>query len=65
VQALEMRIAEHEAVFRVPQHEGFRDGLDGVAQPQIASTVFSARLFCSVMSTAMPIRCRPLSAAPG
>ena len=29
-----------------------------------ASTVFSARLFCSVMSTAMPIRCRPASAAP-
>ena len=27
-----------------------------------ASTVFSARLFCSVMSTAMPIRCRPASA---
>ena len=27
-----------------------------------ASTVFSARLFCSVMSTAMPIRCRPPSA---
>ena len=29
-----------------------------------ASTVFSARLFCSVMSTAMPIRCRPASPAP-
>ena len=35
VQALEMRIAEHEAVFRVPQHEGFRDGLDRIAQPQV------------------------------
>ena len=35
VQALEMRIAEHEAVFRVPQHEGFRNGLDRVAQPQV------------------------------
>ena len=35
VQALEMRIAEHEAVFRVPQHEGFRDCLDRVAQPQV------------------------------
>ena len=35
VQALEVRIAEHEAVFRVPQHEGFRDGLDRVAQPQV------------------------------
>ena len=30
-----MRVAEHQAVFGVPQHEGFRDGLDGVAQPQI------------------------------
>ena len=30
-----MRIAEHQAVFRVPQHEGFRDGLDRVAQPQV------------------------------
>ena len=35
VQALEMRIAEHEAVFGVPQHEGFRNGLDRVAQPQV------------------------------
>ena len=30
-----MRVAEHEAVFGVPQHEGFRDGLDRVAQPQV------------------------------
>ena len=30
-----MRVAEHQAVFRVPQHEGFRDGLDRVAQPQV------------------------------
>ena len=35
VQALEVRVAEHQAVFRVPQHERFRDGLDRVAQPQI------------------------------
>ena len=35
VQALEMRVAEHEAVVRVPQHEGFRNGLDRVAQPQV------------------------------
>ena len=35
VQALEVRIAEHEAVFGVPQHEGLRDGLDRVAQPQV------------------------------
>ncbi len=33
VQALEMRIAQHQAVAGVPQHEGFRDGLDRVAQP--------------------------------
>ena len=30
-----MRVAEHEAVFGVPQHEGFRNGLDRVAQPQV------------------------------
>ena len=35
VQFLEIRIAQHQAVLGVPQHEGFRDGLDGVAQPQI------------------------------
>ena len=35
VQALEMRVAEHEAVLGIPQHEGFRNGLDRVAQPQI------------------------------
>jgi len=35
VQPLEMRVAQHEAVLGVPQHEGFRDGFDGVAQPQI------------------------------
>ena len=35
VQALEVRVAEHQAIFRVPQHEGFRNGLDRVAQPQV------------------------------
>ena len=35
VQPLEMRIAEHEAVLGVPQHEGFRDRLDRVAQPEV------------------------------
>ena len=35
VQLLEVRVAEHEAVLRVPHHEGFGDGLDGVAQPQV------------------------------
>ena len=35
VQALEVRVAQHQAIFRVPQHEGFRNGLDRVAQPQI------------------------------
>jgi len=53
VQALEMRIAEHEAVLASTARR-LRNRLDRVAQAQIASTVFSARLFCSVMSTAMP-----------
>ncbi len=35
VQALEMRVAEHQPVAGIPQHEGLGDGLDGVAQPQI------------------------------
>ncbi len=35
VQSLEVRIAEHQAVSGIPQHEGFRDGLDRIAQPQI------------------------------
>ena len=35
VQLLEVRIAQHQAIVRVPHHEGFRDGLDGVAQPQV------------------------------
>jgi hypothetical protein len=35
VQALEVRVAEHQAVARVPQHEGFGNGLDRVAQAQI------------------------------
>ena len=35
VQLLEVRVAQHEAVLRVPHHERFRDGLDGVAQPQV------------------------------
>ena len=35
VQALEVRIAQHQAVVRVPQHEGFRNGLDRIAQPQV------------------------------
>ena len=35
MQLLEVGVAQHQAVVGVPQHEGFRDGLDGVAQPQI------------------------------
>ena len=35
VQVLEVRIAQHQAVVVVPQHEGFRDGLDGVAQAHV------------------------------
>ena len=35
VQVLEVRVAQHQAVLVVPQHEGFRDGLDGVAQANV------------------------------
>ena len=35
VQLLEIGIAQHQPVLVVPQHEGFRDGLDGVAQAEI------------------------------
>ena len=35
MQFLEVRIAQHETIVGVPQHEGFRDGLDGVAQPHV------------------------------
>ena len=35
MQFLEIRIAQHQAIVGVPQHEGFGYGLDGVAQPQI------------------------------
>ena len=35
VQLLEVGVAQHQPVLGVPQHEGFRDRLDGVAQPQV------------------------------
>ncbi|GAA3855134.1 hypothetical protein GCM10022626_28620 [[Pseudomonas] carboxydohydrogena] len=35
VQPLEVRVAEHQPVFRIPQDECFRDRLDGVPQAQI------------------------------
>ena len=35
VQILEVGIAQHQPVVGVPQHEGLRDGLDGVAQAHI------------------------------
>ena len=35
VQTLEVRIAEHQTVARIPEHERLRDGLDGIAQPQV------------------------------
>jgi len=35
VQALEMRIAQHQPVLRIPEHECFRDRLDGVPQPHV------------------------------
>ena len=35
VQLLEIRIAQHQTIVGIPHHEGFRDGLDGVAQPHV------------------------------
>jgi hypothetical protein len=35
VQALEFRIAHHEAVVGIPQHEGLRNRLDGIAQAHV------------------------------
>ena len=35
VQALKMRVAEYQAIARVPQHECFRNGLDRIAQSQV------------------------------
>ena len=35
MQFLEIRIAKDEAIVGIPQHEGFRYGLDGVAKPQV------------------------------
>ena len=35
VQRLEVRIAQHQPVVGVPQHEGLRNGLDGIAQPHV------------------------------
>ena len=35
MQLLEIRVAQYQAVLRVPDHEGFGDGLDGVTQAQI------------------------------
>ena len=40
VQFLEIRIAQHQAIVGVPQHEGFRDGLDGVAQAHVGGDRF-------------------------
>ena len=35
VQLLEIRIAQHQPIVGIPHHEGFRDGLDGVAQAHV------------------------------
>ncbi len=37
VKLLEVGIAQHEAIVSIPQHEGFRNGLDGVAQAHVGS----------------------------
>ena len=35
MQFLKIRVAQDQAIIGVPQHEGFGNGLDGIAQPQI------------------------------
>ena len=35
VQRLEIGVAQHQPIVGIPQHEGFGDGLDGVAQPHV------------------------------
>ena len=45
MQLLEIRIAQHQAVIGIPQHEGLRDGLDGVAQAHVGGH----RLFDQVL----------------
>ena len=35
VQRLEIGIAQHQPVLRIPHYEGFRNRFDGIAQPQI------------------------------
>ena len=61
VQALEVRVAQHQAVAGVPQHEGFRNGLDRVAQPQIGfhGLLGEALLFGDVDGDAGRNRRRP------
>ena len=44
VQFLKIGIAKNQAVIGVPQHEGFRDRLDGVAQPQIRGRCFRHKI---------------------
>ena len=40
VQLLEVGIAQHQPIIGVPQHECFRNGLDGVAQAQVGGDGF-------------------------
>ena len=40
MQLLKIRIAQHQAIVGIPQYEGFRDGLDGVAQPHVGGDSF-------------------------
>ena len=61
MQRLEIRIAQHQAIVRIPQHEGFGNGLDGIAQTQVGSVRALDQSFCSETSTAMPMTCRPAS----
>ena len=64
VQLLEVRVAQHQAVVGVPQHEGFRDGFDGVAQAQVGGDrlLHQVLLLGDVDGDADEMRGRPRSA---
>src|SRR5262249_55587020 len=60
VQPLEMRVAEHQPIARVPEHESLRDRLDRVAQSQIGldGSLRKAFLFGNVDGDAYQVHAR-------
>ena len=60
VQLLELRIAEHEVVVGIPQHEGLGDRLDGVVEPGVGlgGLLFQAALLGHVHGDADEMACR-------